>query len=140
MKSKTGKKRTSVFMILPLYLFTIVFVACPLIYVLILSFTPQEGGFAFTLENYRRILEPVYLDTFIQSFQLAVTSTLIICVLGYPFGYFMARLPKEKKEKAMLFLMLAFLGEFPDPSLRVDYHSSEKGNTELYPGKTGNHR
>ena len=44
MKSKTGKKRTSVFMILPLYLFTIVFVACPLIYVLILSFTPQEGG------------------------------------------------------------------------------------------------
>lgn len=95
-------------MILPLYLFTIVFVACPLIYVLILSFTPQEGGFAFTLENYRRILEPVYLDTFIQSFQLAVTSTLIICVLGYPFGYFMARLPKEKKEKAMLFLMLPF--------------------------------
>ena len=48
-------------MILPLYLFTIVFVACPLIYVLMLSFTPQEGGFAFTLENYRRILEPVYL-------------------------------------------------------------------------------
>ena len=46
-------------MILPLYLFTIVFVACPLIYVLMLSFTPQEGGFAFTLENYRRILEPV---------------------------------------------------------------------------------
>lgn len=95
-------------MILPLYLFTIVFVACPLIYVLILSFTPQEGGFAFTLENYRRILEPVYLDTFVQSFQLAITSTLIICVIGYPFGYFMARLPKEKKEKAMLFLMLPF--------------------------------
>lgn len=108
MKSKTGKKRTSVFMILPLYLFTIVFVACPLIYVLMLSFTPQEGGFAFTLKNYRRILEPVYLDTFVQSFQLAVTSTLIICVIGYPFGYFMARLPKEKKEKAMLFLMLPF--------------------------------
>lgn len=95
-------------MILPLYLFTIVFVACPLIYVLMLSFTPQEGGFAFTLENYRRILEPVYLDTFVQSFQLAVTSTLIICVIGYLFGYFMARLPKEKKEKAMLFLMLPF--------------------------------
>ena len=108
--SKRG--RSSLFMILPLYLFTLVFVAGPLLYVLALSFASQGEGYgvswSFTLENYRRILEPVYLNTFKESFQLALTSTAVICLIGYPFGYFMAKLPAGKKKKAMLLLMLPF--------------------------------
>ena len=99
-------------MILPLYIFTIVFVAGPLIYVLALSFaTAKEGyGVSWTLtaDNYRRILEPVYQNTFVQSFRLALTSTAFNCVIGYPFGYFMARLPEKKKKRAMMALMLPF--------------------------------
>ncbi len=106
------KQKKSVWMLLPLYLFTIVFVACPLIYMVALSFSSANSGYGvewtFTIENYKKILEPVYLNTFVESFRLALTSTFIISVLGYPFGYFMARLPKRKKEKAMLFLMLPF--------------------------------
>ena len=102
----------SLWMILPLYLFTLIFVAGPLLYVLALSFATTDGShgvsWAFTLENYRKILEPVYLQTFTGSFRLAVTSTLIICLTGYPFGYFMARLPEKKKHVAMLLLMLPF--------------------------------
>lgn len=108
--SKRG--RSSLFMILPLYLFTLVFVAGPLLYVLALSFASQGEGYgvswSFTLENYRRILEPVYLNTFKESFQLALTSTAVICLIGYPFGYFMAKLPAGKKKRAMLLLMLPF--------------------------------
>lgn len=107
---KTGKG--SVWMILPLYIFTLVFVAGPLLYMLALSFAvPGEThgvNWSFTLENYRRILDPVYLDTFVQSFKLAVTSTVLICLTGYPFGYFMARMSENRKKKAMLFLMLPF--------------------------------
>ena len=55
-----------------------------------------------------KILEPVYLDTFVQSFQLAITSTVFITLIGYPFGYFMAKLPAGGKKKAMLLLMLPF--------------------------------
>ncbi len=100
-------------MILPLYIFTIIFVAGPLVYMLVLSFAvPSAEGFGvdftFTLANYKKILEPVYLNTFRQSFRLALTSTAAITVLGYPFGYFMARLPGDKKHTAMLFLMLPF--------------------------------
>ena len=102
----------SLWMILPLYLFTLIFVAGPLLYVLALSFATTDGShgvsWVFTLENYRKILEPVYLQTFTGSFRLAVTSTLIICLVGYPFGYFMARLPEKKKHVAMLLLMLPF--------------------------------
>ncbi len=62
----------------------------------------------FTLENYKKILEPVYLKTFTGSFQLALTSTLIICLVGYPFGYFMAKLSCREKEAGHAFLMLPF--------------------------------
>ena len=102
----------SVWMILPLYLFTLIFVALPLLYVVALSFSTADGGYGvnwkFTLDNYKQILEPVYLQTFTGSFRLALTSTLIICLVGYPFGYFMAKLSGGKKKLAMLFLMLPF--------------------------------
>ncbi len=75
-------------------------------------FHRQNGGYGvnwkFTLDNYKQILEPVYLQTFTGSFRLALTSTLIICLVGYPFGYFMAKLSEGKKKLAMLFLMLPF--------------------------------
>lgn len=102
----------AVWMILPLYIFTIIFVACPLVYMVALSFaTAREGhgvNWIFTLKNYARVADPVYLQTFVESLQLALTSTAFICLMGYPFGYFMARLPEGKKKKAMLFLMLPF--------------------------------
>ncbi|HJB88186.1 MAG: ABC transporter permease [Blautia sp.] len=106
------RRSSSVWMILPLYIFTIVFVAGPLIYMVALSFSQSAETFgvewAFTLENYKKILEPVYLETFLESFQLALTSTAIICLLGYPFGYFMAKLSEGWKKKVMIFLMLPF--------------------------------
>ena len=102
----------SVWMILPLYIFTLIFVAGPLLYVLALSFAkpaPTHGiEWAFSWDNYRKILEPVYLSTFAGSFRLAVTSTFFICLIGYPFGYFMAKLSDKWKKRAMIFLMLPF--------------------------------
>lgn len=99
-------------MITPLYLFTLIFVACPLIYMAALSFATPNAGYGvtwnFTLDNYKKILEPVYLNTFVQSLKLALTSTAAICLLGYPFGYFMAKLPENKKKKAQIFLTLPF--------------------------------
>lgn len=103
---------SSVCMILPLYLFTIIFVAGPLLYMVALSFATANEvhgvDWDFTLDNYRRILEPVYLNTVAESFQLALTSTAVICLVGYPFGYLMAKLSDGGKKKAMLFLMLPF--------------------------------
>ena len=90
-KHKSG----SVWMILPLYIFTIIFVAGPLLYMVALSFAQPKAGhgveWVFTLANYKKILDPVYMKTFTGSFQLAVTSTIIICLIGYPFGYFMRK-------------------------------------------------
>lgn len=109
---KTKKEsRSTIFMILPLYFFTIIFVAGPLLYMIALSFATNASHgvtWKLTLENYKKILEPVYLNTFVQSFKLALTSTAVICLMGYPFGYFMSKLSEKWKSRAMLFLMLPF--------------------------------
>ena len=59
------------------------------------------GGTAFpgaSPENYRRILEPVYLNTFKESFQLALTSTAVICLIGYPWLFYGKASGRKEKE------------------------------------------
>ena len=112
MKKRRNHADSSAWMALPLYIFTIVFVVCPLIYMVALSFATPSRGFGvtwkFTLDNYKNILEPVYLNTFVESLKLALTSTAAIVLIGYPFGYFMAKLPEHRKKKAHLLLTLPF--------------------------------
>ena len=112
MKKRRNHADSSAWMALPLYIFTIVFVVCPLIYMVALSFATPSRGFGvtwkFTLDNYKNILEPVYLNTFVESLKLALTSTVVIALIGYPFGYFMARLPEYRKKKAQLMLSTPF--------------------------------
>lgn len=96
----------------PLYIFTIVFVALPMVYLIVLSFMTRAQTWGvvneFTLDNYKRILNPVYLNTFKESFTLAVLTTLSTLVIGYPFGYFMARLEKRARSLMMLLVVIPF--------------------------------
>lgn len=99
-------------MLLPLYIFTIVFVLGPLVYMVVLSFLQRAETWGvtseFTLKNYQNILEPVYLKTFTESFKLAIISTCLVVLLGYPFGYFMAKLTAKWKKRTMTLLMIPF--------------------------------
>lgn len=96
----------------PIYLFTILFVGLPILYMFLLSFLSRAQvwgvDFTFTLENYKRILEPLYLNTFKESFQLAFISTALIVLIGYPYGYFMARMNAVWKKRMMLLIMIPF--------------------------------
>lgn len=107
------RKHTGVWLMLaPLYIFTLLFVAGPLIYMVVLSFQQRAEVWGvvhtFTLENYKNILTPVYLQTFAESFKLALTSTALITLIGYPFGYFMAKLSAAWKKRLMLLIMIPF--------------------------------
>ena len=107
------RKHTGVWLMLaPLYIFTLLFVAGPLIYMVVLSFQQRAEVWGvvhtFTLENYKNILTPVYLQTFAESFKLALTSTALITLIGYPFGYFMAKLSAAWKKRLMLLIMSPF--------------------------------
>ncbi|MDR1252516.1 MAG: ABC transporter permease [Treponema sp.] len=98
--------------LIPMYLFTLAFVAGPLLYMIALSFMRRQGAWGveavFSLRNYRRILEPVYLETFRQSIKLALGSTFMVLLVGYPFGYFMARFSPRWRNRVMLLLIIPF--------------------------------
>jgi spermidine/putrescine transport system permease protein len=99
-------RRAAIIAVLPMYLFTLVFVLGPLVYLLLYSFQTRDGH--FTLENYPKILEPIYLTTFWNSVKLAFLSTAVVLLLGYPFGYFMARLTPKWRRVAMMLLIIPF--------------------------------
>lgn len=96
----------------PLYGFTIFFVALPLVYLVVLSFLTRAQTWGvvseFTLDNYIKIGKPVYLNTFKESFQLAVLTTISTLIIGYPFGYFMARLEKRARSLMMVLVVIPF--------------------------------
>lgn len=112
MRKKKNKHNLSIFSILPLYLFTVIFVALPLIYLLVLSFLTRAETWGvvsrFTLKNYLDILDPIYLNTFVESFKLAIITTGLVILIGYPFGYFMAKLSDAWRKRMMLILMIPF--------------------------------
>nr|WP_050699440.1 ABC transporter permease [Anaeromassilibacillus senegalensis] len=99
-------------MAVPLYLFTIVFVVIPLIYIVVLSFLQKDVLWGvtnqFTLNNYAKMFDPVYGKTFLDSLKLAFATTLITTLMGYPFGYFMARLAPNRRNFVMLLVVVPF--------------------------------
>ena len=109
---ETAERRRNALFLLPLYAFTLVFVLLPLIYLIYLSFMSRAEvwGFdsVFTLDNFKRILEPLYLTTFRDSLKLALIATAINILIGYPYGYFMARLSDRGKKIMMFLVMIPF--------------------------------
>lgn len=107
------KKNSWWICVAPLYLFTILFIMGPMLYMVAVSFAtnnPSGYGFQwkFTLDNFKKILDPLYLQCFVQSFKLAFATTGICVLIGYPFGYFMGKLSATGKKIMMFLIMVPF--------------------------------
>ncbi len=104
-------RRNALFTV-PMALFAALLVALPLIYVLGTSLVQSGQDFSlsatFTLENYRRILRADYLKVFINSLQLALLTTLISLLVGYPFAYCMARAGRRWRLILMMLVIIPF--------------------------------
>lgn len=111
-EKKKRRLRGEALTVLPLYVFTLLFVLGPIVYMIVLSFLTRAETWGvlpeFTLQNYKNIAEPAYLETFWESIKLALTSTVLVILIGYPFGYFMAKLTAKWKKRTMMLLMIPF--------------------------------
>ena len=61
-----------------------------------------------TLQNYARLADPQYLRVMAGSLKLAALTTVICIVIGYPFGYLMARLNPVARSIVMLLIIVPF--------------------------------
>lgn len=97
---------------LPMYLWSIVFVFVALLYVIGLSFLTRGETVGVTgevtLANYIRLASPQYLNVLVKSLRLAAITTVLCVLIGYPFGYLMARLNPTARSVIMLLIIVPF--------------------------------
>lgn len=106
------KKKGIPLSVLPMYIWSAVFVILPLIYIVAVSLmTPDRADGAvlpLTLENYERLIDATILDVFLRSLRLAAETTALCLLLGFPFAYCMARLEGKAKNIVMMLIMIPF--------------------------------
>ncbi len=100
----------------PGLLYITAFMTIPLILIFVYSFFTRGrfGGvvWEFTLENYSRLFESVYVNVFISSVVIAGTTTLLALILGYPTAYAITRLPPRWRTIALVLVVLPFWTNF----------------------------
>lgn len=93
----------------PYLIWCLLFILVPLVLVLVFSFieidTTKGQVIGFTFENYERFMEPIYIKVLLRSLKLAILSTLICLLLGYP----MAMILSNMEEKVRNILILLFV-------------------------------
>lgn len=93
----------------PVTIIMVLLIAVPLIYVAVMSFCSIDEfynvTFDFTLENYVRLANVDYLKIYAQSIVIALVTTVICILVGYPFSYIIAR-TKSKKKKILYMLVI----------------------------------
>ncbi len=87
-------------------------VGIPLIFVVVLSFLSRDSlgniVWQFTLDNYKRMADPIYLRVFFNSFLLAALTGLVTLLIGYPAAYITSNLPSKRRALAIGLIMLPF--------------------------------
>lgn len=100
----------------PGLLFTLVFVAVPLL--LVLSYTVFERGrfggvlYEFNLDNFTRALEPTYRKVLVSSIWIAGLATVLALLLGYPVAYAIAKMPARLRTVALVLVVVPFWTNF----------------------------
>lgn len=96
----------------PILLWIGVLVGIPMLLVVAISFLSRDhlGNivYQFTLDNYRKAFDPIYLRVFWNSLRLASLTALITLVVGYPVAYITSNLSPRRRALALGLVMLPF--------------------------------
>ena len=102
------------------YLFWMaLFIIFPMMLMLIYAFTVSSAtGVSFTFQNIREFFSPIYLNVFVKSLNLAVVSTVLCLLLGYPMAFMISRMEPKKRN---FFLILVILPTWMNFLLRTSF-------------------
>ncbi|MDR2110023.1 MAG: ABC transporter permease [Spirochaetaceae bacterium] len=98
--------------ILPVYLWMILLLVFPLVYIVFLSFMRQGETwgvlYEFNLGNYRKFADPLYQRIIANSFKMAAVCTVSCLLIGYPAAYQMAQLSRGWQKRVLTLFTLPF--------------------------------
>ncbi len=97
---------------IPILVWIGLLVGIPLLFVLVLSFLSRDSlgniVWQFTLENYQRVLDPIYLRVFLNSLLLAFLTGIVTLIIGYPVAYITSNLEPKRRALSIGLIMLPF--------------------------------
>ncbi len=96
-------------LIRPYLIWSILIILVPLFMIILYAVT--TGGntlvnIRFTLENFKKIGEPIYLDVLKKSFKLGIVSVLFCLVIGYILAYFITRFKDSTQDLLILLVTI----------------------------------
>lgn len=102
---------------LPTYAYMVLFFAVPLVIVLVYSFATRTSTGAvslsdWNLDSYRKLGEPIVRNIVVRSALLALITTAVCLVAGYPFAYFAATRRPAVRNLMLIAVMIPFWTNF----------------------------
>lgn len=98
-KISIAKRISQIALCGPVTIWSVLFIYVPMALLLFMSFMTKGPlgiiKYEFTLENYKAIFDSVYFNVIKESVLVALITTVLSVLMGYPFAYFMAM--KKKK-------------------------------------------
>lgn len=112
-----AESRRGFLMALPAYAYLIVFFAIPLVIVFVFSFATRNrfGGTdlsGWNLRAYEKLGEPIVRDILFRSLWIAILTTVICLIVGYPFAYYLATRSPVVRNLMLVFVMIPFWSNF----------------------------
>ena len=90
---------------IPYSIFLAMFVALPLILIVVYAFQNGDGG--FSLENFIKFVEqPEAVNTFIYSIGIALITTILCILLGYPAAWILSNRKLNRSEVTVVLFIL----------------------------------
>jgi spermidine/putrescine transport system permease protein len=112
MRRETRKRLEIGAMLAPSVLLLALFVLVPLCIVAAYSFALRDSYGAvlpgFTLQNYADLFQSVYLLVFVNSLELAASTTVLCLLIGYPVAYYIAFKAGRWAPALLLLLLIPF--------------------------------
>jgi spermidine/putrescine transport system permease protein len=116
MSSLHADRKLSAWLLTPGLGWLALFLVLPCLLVLVYSFVERGayGGieWTFTLENYQRAFDPLYLGILLKSAKIAALATLFAVLIGYPAAYAIARAPRHRQPVYLFLVMLPFWSNY----------------------------
>jgi len=91
----------------PYIVWMLIFIVVPLVLILYYSLTVKtDTGMVFSLDNFRKLMQPLYLKVLLRSFVLAFISTVICLLVGYPAAMILASRDLSNKGRLVLLFVI----------------------------------
>ncbi|ENQ3079503.1 ABC transporter permease [Bacillus sp. WLY-B-L8] len=97
---------------LPTVAWLLIFFLVPLLFVLAFAFL-QRGTYgtvemSFTLENIKRVFDSLYMETLWETVKIAVITTVLCLLIGYPFAYTVTIVDRKWRSLLLLLATIPF--------------------------------